>query len=112
MSPARRGSATFIVFLSLATPNERGELEGRLAESWEHTRGSREWTIHLRPGVRWHDGMPVTAHDVKFTVDLFSRPDVRASTSNTGFFQIESVEVLDDASFILTFVPGSVWHSY
>ena len=112
LSPARRNSATFLVFLSLATPNERGELEGRLAESWEHTPGSREWTIHLRPGVRWHDGMPVTAHDVKFTVDLFSRPDVRASTSNTGFFQIESVEVLDDASFILTFVPGSVWHSY
>ena len=112
LSPARRGAAPFLVFLELASPNERGELEGRLAESWEHTPGSREWTIHLRPGVRWHDGVSVTAHDVKFTVDLFSRPDVRASTWNTGFSQIESVEVLDDASFILTFVPGSVWHNY
>jgi peptide/nickel transport system substrate-binding protein len=62
--------------------------------------------------VRWHDGMPVTAHDVKFTVDLFSRPDVRTATSNTGFSQIESVEVLDDASFVLTFAPNSVWHNH
>jgi hypothetical protein len=40
LSPVRRGAATFLVFLELATPNERGELEGRLAESWEHTPGS------------------------------------------------------------------------
>jgi peptide/nickel transport system substrate-binding protein len=112
LSPARRGSASFLVFLPLATPNERGELEGQLAESWEHTPGSRQWAIRLRPDVRWHDGMPVTAHDVKFTVDLFARPEVRTATFNTGLSQIESVEVLDDTNFILTYAPGSVWHYY
>ena len=93
LSPARRGAASFLVFLELATPNERGELEGRLAESWEHLPDSREWTIQLRTDVRWHDGVAVTAHDVKFTVDLFKHPDVITSTSNTGFSWIESVEV-------------------
>lgn len=112
LSPARRSAAAFLVFLELATPNERGELEGRLAKSWEHTSGSREWTIHLRNDVRWHDGVPVTAHDVKFTFDLFKHPDVITSTYNTGFSQIESVEVLDDHSFIMTYKPGSIWHSY
>jgi len=112
LSPARRGSAAFLVFLALATPNERGELEGRLARSWEHTPGSREWTIHLRTDVRWHDGVPVTAHDIKFTFDLFKHPDVITSTFNTGFHQIESIEVLDGHNFILTYKPGSIWHSY
>ena len=112
LSPTRRGSAAFLVFLALATPNERGELEGRLARSWEHTPGSREWTIHLRTDVRWHDGVPVTAHDIKFTFDLFKHPDVITSTFNTGFHQIESIEVLDDHNFILTYKPGSIWHSY
>ncbi|MFB3078537.1 MAG: ABC transporter substrate-binding protein, partial [Lysobacterales bacterium] len=112
MSPARRGSAAFLVFLPLATPNERGELEGQLAKSWEHSPGSREWTIHLRTDVRWHDGVPVTAHDVKFTFDLFKHPGVITSTSNTGFNQIESVVVLDDYSFIMTYKPGSIWHFY
>ncbi|MFN2397080.1 MAG: ABC transporter substrate-binding protein [Gemmatimonadaceae bacterium] len=26
--------------------------------------------MHLRTGVRWQDGAPVTAHDIKFTLDL------------------------------------------
>lgn len=112
MSPSPHGSAEFMIFLGLARPNERGELEGRLAESWEHTPGSREWTIHLRNNVRWHDGVPVTADDIKFTVDLFRNPDVIASTDNTGFYQIESVEVLNDTTFVLTYKPGSVWHTY
>ncbi|MGQ0732276.1 MAG: ABC transporter substrate-binding protein [Acidobacteriota bacterium] len=45
-------------------------MEGQLAESWEHSADYRDWTYHLRPGVRWHDGVPVTAGDVKFTLDL------------------------------------------
>jgi peptide/nickel transport system substrate-binding protein len=112
LSPTRRGSSSFLVFLPLATPNERGELEGRLATSWEHPPDTREWTIHLRTDVRWHDGVPVTAHDIKFTVDLFKRPEVMTSTTNTGFRQIESVEVLDDSTFIMTYAPGSIWHTY
>ena len=95
LSPARRSSAGFLVFLPLATPNERGELEGRLAQSWEHVPGSREWTIHLRTDVRWHDGVAVTAHDIKFTVDLFKHPDVITSTSNTDMFRVESVDLTD-----------------
>ena len=68
--------ADFLVFLPLATLDENGELQGRLAKSWEHSDDYREWTYHLRTDVRWHDGMPVTAHDVKFTLDLLSHPDV------------------------------------
>ena len=71
---------------------------------------SDEWI--LSPDVRWHDGLPVTAHDIKFTFDLFNHPDVRTSTSNTGFHQIESIEVLDGYSFRMTYKPGSIWHSY
>ncbi len=48
--------------------------------------------------------MPVTAHDVKFTVDLFARPEVRTSTFNTGLSQIESVEVLDDISALVSLI--------
>jgi len=66
----------FLTFLPLAKQNARGELEGHLARSWEHSPDHREYTFHLRPGVRWNDGVPVTAHDVKFTLDLLGHPDV------------------------------------
>jgi len=63
----------FLTFLPLATFNEHGELEGRLARSWEHSADFKEWTYHLRTDVRWDDGKPVTARDVKFTLDLLAK---------------------------------------
>ncbi len=66
----------FLTFLPLAKWNGLGELEGHLARGWEHSADHREYTYHLRTGVRWDDGVPVTAHDVKFTLDLLGHPDV------------------------------------
>lgn len=35
-----------------------------LAKSWEVSPDAREWTFHLRRGVRWSDGAPFTAADI------------------------------------------------
>ncbi|MCT8266622.1 peptide ABC transporter substrate-binding protein [Afifella sp. JA880] len=37
-----------------------------------------EWRIKLRDDVKWHDGEPFTAEDVKFTLELIVNPDFRA----------------------------------
>src|SRR5215510_5798386 len=76
LGPDEDYPAQFLVFLPLVARNGRGDLEGRLARSWEHTPDYRTWTVRLRDGIRWHDGVPVTAHDVKFSWDLRSHPDV------------------------------------
>jgi peptide/nickel transport system substrate-binding protein len=39
-----------------------------LAESWEADRRVRKWVFRLRSGVRFHDGSPLTAKDVAFTL--------------------------------------------
>jgi peptide/nickel transport system substrate-binding protein len=36
------------------------------------------WKIKLRDGVKWHDGAPFSAEDVKFTLDLINNPKFRA----------------------------------
>jgi peptide/nickel transport system substrate-binding protein len=36
------------------------------------------WRIRLRDDVRWHDGSPFTAEDVKFTLELITNPNFRA----------------------------------
>src|SRR5580693_7473580 len=41
-----------------------------LAESWTWSEDGRELTFKLRHGVKWHDGKPLTAADVKCTWDL------------------------------------------
>jgi ABC-type transport system substrate-binding protein len=93
----------FLVFLPLATENEAGELEGRLAQSWEHSDDLRAWTIFLRSDIRWHDGVPVTAHDVKFTLDLMKRPDVLWADPDAF-----EVRVLDDTSYTITYRKPSI----
>ena len=68
-------AAGFLVYLPLVRLDERGERRPCLATEWEHSADYLEWTYRLRPGVRWHDGRPVTVDDVKFTLDLHARPD-------------------------------------
>jgi len=57
----------------LVAQDENGDLQPLLAQSWEPSADYRECTYHLRTDVRWSDGVPVTAHDVKFTLDEFDR---------------------------------------
>ncbi len=92
LNPSHDMNAKFLVFLPLAAYNRKGELEGRLARSWEHSPDYREWTYHLRTDVRWHDGVPVTAHDIKFTIDL-TRP---LPDLDYGAGAFESVTVVDN----------------
>ncbi len=54
-----------------------------LATSWEVASDQKTWTVHLRDGVKWHDGVAFTADDVKFTYD--SNMD-EAIGSPTGSF--------------------------
>ena len=47
-----------------------------LATSWEVADDDKTWTVHLREGVTWHDGVAFTADDVKFTYDSYMNDDV------------------------------------
>ncbi len=48
--------------------------EPALAQSWEVTADAKLWTLHLRDGVRWHDGTPFTADDVVYTLKSMGSP--------------------------------------
>lgn len=98
LGPYWRYTPQFLVFLPLVTRNEHGKLVGRLAERWEHSTDYRTWTIHLRKNVFWQDGVRVTAHDIKFTLELLSHPEVLAEPPGAY-----SINVLDDSTYTITF---------
>ncbi len=86
--------ARFLMYLPLIEYNEQGEEEPKLAERWEHSPDYRKWTIYLRNDVTWHDGMLVTAHDIKFTSDLLGDPD-----APLFYGPYPTVMVLDDFTY-------------
>lgn len=45
-----------------------------LAERWDVDETGAIWTFHLRPGAVWHDGTPITAQDVAFTIAALGDP--------------------------------------
>jgi len=62
-----------LLFSALAGVDGRGEVFPDLAVGWVGGRGGVYWTVRLRPDAMWHDGQPVTADDVVFS--LHSHPE-------------------------------------
>src|SRR3954447_7919180 len=51
------------------------------------------WKIRLRSNVKWHDGAPFTADDVKFSLELINNPDFRAR-SRVGHSLVKDIKVV------------------
>lgn len=73
-------------------------LHPRVAESWELSPDGLTLTFHLREGVRWHDGRPVTAEDVVFTVNKVRDPAVENRAWATQLKDLVEIEAVDDAT--------------
>ena len=63
-----------LVYASLLRLNAKIELEPALAEKYEVSKDSTVITFTLRKGLTFHDGKPVTAEDVKFTLEALANP--------------------------------------
>ena len=59
-----------LLFRGLVRLGPGNTLTGDLAWHWEVDESGTTWTFHLRPDQRWHDGEPITADDVVFTIDV------------------------------------------
>ena len=96
-----------------------------LATSWDVSTDGLTYTFNLRDDVRFHDGEPLTAEDVKFSLEMFFHPDTGASHGRTSGLdqlvgaaefeageadEITGIKVLDDYTVELNLVAprGSV----
>ena len=76
---------------------EMSSFYGRLADGLSVSEDKRTLFIRLHSEARWHDGMPITTRDVKFTFDL-----IQASIRHRGSFSwLQSVEILNEREIAL-----------
>ena len=62
------------VFGGLVTIDPDLNIIPDLAESWDISNDGRVYTFHLRPEAKFHDGRPVTAHDVQWSLERVTNP--------------------------------------
>ena len=76
--PLARQVQRYALFMTLVRYDTALVAQPYLAERWRWSADRRELELTLRRDVRWHDGAPVTAADVAFTLDA-------ARDSATGY---------------------------
>lgn len=59
-----------VIYKQDVAQNSLNTIEPELATSWTWSADRKDLTFKLREGVKWHDGKPFTAEDVKCTFDL------------------------------------------
>lgn len=82
-------------------PHNYPKIVGDVAEKWSFSRDGLTFTATLRKGIRFHDGTPLTAHDVKATYDkIIFPPEGVASARKASFAMVSSVEAPDDLTVV------------
>ena len=93
------GSAWKVLIEALYSPlagyDKNGTIVPRLAKSWDQP-DARTLVFHLRPDVTFQDGTPVTADDVKFSLDRILDPATGATLRSN--LQGATVTVVDAAT--------------
>jgi peptide/nickel transport system substrate-binding protein len=93
---------TGLVYNGLIKYNKDIEIVGDLADRWEISGDGLVITFHLRKGVKWHDGYPLTAQDVLYSYKVIIDPSTPTAYAG-DFLQVKKAEVVDDYTFRVTY---------
>jgi peptide/nickel transport system substrate-binding protein len=116
-----------LVFNAMYELQLDGSFKLMLADSATMSDDGKTWTFKMKPGIKWHDGQPLTAKDVAYTYNLNqAREDFPYMNPYTEYF--ESVEAVDDSTVVIKLteaipnmesqlvyqfiVPEHIWSQY
>ncbi len=71
------------VFEGLVDWNTKNEVMPALAEKWEISNGGKTYTFHIRQGAKFHDGQPVTAEDLAYSIRRSLDPETASPVAMT-----------------------------
>jgi peptide/nickel transport system substrate-binding protein len=87
-----------LLFDSLVHRDNHFNLQPWLADSWEIP-NAQTYIFHLHHGVRFHNGQPLTARDVKWTFDSLLSGKIRSAKTST-YAPVDRIDAPDDYSVV------------
>ncbi len=115
-----------LVYDSMYSLNLDGSLSPELADKIETSDDGKVWTFHIRDGVSFHDGAPLTAEDVAFSYNFYqANTDFPFLNTYTGYFETveatagnnvvitltEAIPNLDSQLYFLYILPQHIWEA-
>ena len=89
------GEINILIFNGLTAHDGDNQVVPGLAESWDFDEETCTYTFHLAENVKWHDGEPFTADDVKFTIEAIMDPE-NGSENAPNYEDVQEITVVDD----------------
>src|SRR5438445_12193682 len=97
-----------------------------MATSWSPSPDKLTWTYAIRSGMKWSDGVPVTARDIAWTYHLMMTNKDAATANGTFVANFKSVTAPDDSTLVIVLpkaqptllaldipvVPQHIWESH
>jgi peptide/nickel transport system substrate-binding protein len=91
-----------LIYSNLVRTDKNLRLEGELVEGWDISPDQLTIAFHVRKGVKWHDGVELTAADVDFTYRYMIDPKTPTAYAES-FRQVRHAEVVDPYTYRVTY---------
>ncbi len=75
--------------------------ETGVAHKWERSPDALDWTFHLREGIKFHDGVELTAKDVKFTIEQLAEPGALSDATSDLRKDLKNIEMKDPHTVVI-----------
>ena len=97
-----------LLFATISAIDYSGHPGIGLAESILPSENGKVWTMHLREGLKWSDGHPITNEDVIFTLDLIKSPAVNSVYDSS----ISNVEITENDNGDIVFSLPTIYADF
>lgn len=95
------GEINILIFDGLTAHDGENQVVPALAKSWDYDADTYTYTFHLEEDVKWQDGEPFTAEDVKFTIEAIMDPE-NGSENAPNYEDVEEIDVVDAHTFLFS----------
>ena len=92
------GEINILIFNGLTAHDGDNQVVPGLAESWDFDDETNTYTFHMAEDAKWQDGEPVTAEDVKFSIERH----LEVGGSLPIEADVKSVEAVDEKTVEIT----------